>query len=78
MYLKMRSSSYLMIMIRRIRIAARVRLAFRQSCNSSAAGLVSAMAATVTSSFRDADFVAVVFASRDELGRAVSLWDDSV
>lgn len=47
MYLKMRSSSsYLVIMIRRI--GARVRVAFRQSCSSgnSSAGLVSAMAAT--------------------------------
>lgn len=48
-------------------------------CSSSYSDLVSAATATatVTSSFRDACFVAVVFASRDELGRAVSLRDDS-
>lgn len=46
MYLKMRSFSYLVIMIRRI--GPRVRVAFRQSCSSrnSSVGLVSAMAAT--------------------------------
>lgn len=74
MYLKMRSFSYLVIMIRRI--GARVRVAFRQSCSSgnSGAGLVSAMAATDDVFFSRCGFRCRSFLLDDCI---VSLWNDS-